>query len=166
MTLDHKAYVFDWVSFEKELLPILREAVGTNSDASLREFLSRNISECCNPYDGEPLTPPWESNLEIGDVQELADFALTKFYDPDVDQGVGHNWIELDSQLPGEARRALLGFPVPGFDPGRQGAYFQSPSDVATSATALSTCPHPELVSYRELLETSRSQGFGAYVTF
>jgi hypothetical protein len=108
----------------------------------VREFLSRSISECYSPYDGEPLTAPWESNLEAGDIQELADFALTKFYAPDANQGVGHNWIELDAQLPEEARRALLGLSVAGFDPGRQGAYFQSPSDVAKSATALSGCPH------------------------
>jgi len=148
------------------LLPILLEAIDTNNDASLREFLSRSISECYSPYDGEPLTAPWESNLEAGDIQELADFALTKFYAPDANQGVGHNWIELDAQLPEEARRALLGLSVAGFDPGRQGAYFQSPSDVAKSATALSGCPHPELLSYRKLLEESRRQGLGAYITF
>jgi hypothetical protein len=168
--MSHKAHAFDWDRFETELLPILERAL-TNADTRiLLEFVSANRDHCRDPYEGEELPLDWDSQLEIGDVQEFADFALTKYYDPSGDFGVHEHWNRLDDELPKPARNALLGFPVgPAgflFDPGAMGAYFQTPSMIVASLAALESHRHPELQIYMGLLHTITQSRAGLYVTF
>jgi hypothetical protein len=103
-------------------------------------------------------------------LEQFADFALTKYYDPSRDFGVHEHWIRLDDELPKPARNALLGFPVgPAgslFDPGALGAYFQTPSMIAASLAALESHRHPELKIYLGLLRTITQSRGGLYVTF
>lgn len=166
MTLHHKAYLFDFPAFENELLPLLTRAIEADNASRLRAFVEESRDSLSSPYDGTPLTPDWEHLLEAGDVQELADFALTKFYSVNADRGVGETWIDLSESLSESPQRALLGRALDGFDPGRQGSYFQHPADVAGSIAALSGCSHPALSSYVSLLQSANERGLGVYITF
>jgi hypothetical protein len=168
--MEHKAFAFDWTAFERDLRPILERALVDNEEAPLRAFIETHRAELIDPYEGDPLPPEWEESLEAGDIQELADFALTRFYDPQEAHGVGYAWIRLDDMLPPPAAAALLGKavgPVENlFGPGRMGSYFQSPAQVRQSLTALASISNPELADYRKLLERCAAEGCGLYVTF
>ena len=88
MSMSHKAFAFDWRTFERELLPVLVHALSTDSGDGLVRFVDSNITHCTDPYEGEPLLPNWKDSLGTGDVQELGDYALTKYYDATDDCGL------------------------------------------------------------------------------
>jgi hypothetical protein len=166
MSLDHNAFEFDWVEFSSDLLPVLEAAIRADSGAALTEFIRRNLDTCRNPYDGRSLDDSWEESLEAGDLQELADFALTKFYDPGNSQGLGFEWMDVSARLPAPCRQALLGTALAGFDPGRQGSFFQTPAEVVQSIERLAGQSDPALASFKMLLVSARRNQRGIYTTF
>lgn len=166
MSFDHKAFEFNWQAFSDEMLPWLSDALAADDCERLSAFLDANASACRNPYDGEPLSLDWRAMLEVGDVQELADFALTKYYDPTDDHGLSDAWMELDEALPADMRAALLGQAIAGFDPGRQGSYFLAPADAMKSGDLLQNAQVPCLREFASFVTQAARTGHGVYVTF
>jgi hypothetical protein len=170
MSMDHKAFAFDWNSFERDLLPILIGSLASGDGESIRAFIQEHRKRLLDPYEGNPLPDDWISLLETGDVQELSDFALTLYYHPSEDQGVGPAWSQLVQQLPTEIQASLLGDPIGTttgrFDPGRMGSYFQTPEQVQDSIRALSENGRSDLAHYRRLLEECKSSQLGLYRRF
>jgi len=169
MAMEHKAYAFDWESFTNELYSTLLNSLETDATEGLAAFIDANIASLTSPYDGEPLNSNWRSQLEEGDAQELADYALTRYYSPKDDYGV-IDWISICDALPPPLQDALLGFPLGSptrcFDPGKMGAYFQTPQLVGDSLAVLRKADNPSLLRFQQLLELSKAGGLGLYVTF
>ncbi len=138
MSMHHKAYAFKWAAFEQELLPIVERALGNDDAAELARFISENQAFLQDPYEGEPLPRDWRAKLEVGDVQELADIALTRYYDPSADSGLGHDWVRISHASAGIAG-ALLGQTIGPdrnpFDPGRMGRTFSDPIKCASRSS-------------------------------
>jgi len=170
MSMCHKAYALDHASFMADLAPLLYGALVTGRDAELASFIDRDLTTLTLPWEGKPLAPDWRSVLENGDVHEIADLALTKYYDVDDDCGLQEHWTAVDEGLPAPARAHLLGEPFGPpenvFDPGRMGSYFQSPSAAAESRDVLGRRREPELRPFLTLLEQVVRSGRGLYVTF
>ena len=141
VSMSHRAFAFDWNAFSMELRPILEEALESDNPTGLIRFVDANLGQCSDPSEGELLSPEWKDHLSHASVQEIGDFALTKYYDVKGDSGLGTAWLELDDQLGVSAREALLGISLSGagrsFDPGLMGSYFQPPEKVAHSSTIL-----------------------------
>jgi hypothetical protein len=170
MAMDHKAYAFNWSGFVGELLELLSSSLETGDPSGLLWYIDANRSYLRDPYEGDPLVEDWRDQLESGDVQELGDLALTRFYDPSESCGLSDGWLLLNEQLPKAAQSALLGRTVGAvdalFDPGRMGSYFQTPEDVRESLDVLAIVERTEVAEYCQLLESCRVAGLGLYVTF
>ena len=134
MSMSHKAFVFDYDGFQSELRGLLEHSLQTGNAALLNEFINARRSELKDPYEGEPLDEGWESLLECKDAHQYGDFALTLYYGPSCDIGLGTDWQSIREALTleGIGNQALIGEPVgPAsrpFDPGKMGSYFQSPA--------------------------------------
>ena len=170
MSFDHKAFQFDWKSFLSELAPPMKQALAQDDAEPLRRFVETNRSQCSSPYDGEPLGADWQALLEASDVQEFADFALTKYYKPNDNFGIGGIWLELTDSLDPRQKHALLGQPFglsnALFDPGRQGSYFQTPEEVTQSLLDLSRSVKADIEVFHKHLVSVAANGNGLYVTF
>jgi hypothetical protein len=170
MPMEHKAFAFDWPRFERDLYPLLVEALAADDPAGLEAYIDRHRAELTDPDEGEPMSADWRDGMENGDVHEFGDYALTRFYDPADCWGVGYAWARLSDELPGPVKSALLGSSVGPperlFDPGRYGSYFQTPDHVRESLAALRRHARPELTRYLYLLEQCAGKRRGVYVTF
>jgi hypothetical protein len=167
--MSHKAYALRYESFQAELAPVLLAALATREATGLEAFVVRNRAQLSVPWDAAPLPAAW-APATPGSVQELADVALTLFYDPGRDFGLAEAWRHEDEQLPEAARACLLGetFGPPGavFDPGLQGSYFQSPDAVIASERTLQVLRRSSLQQFLSGLAVVRQAGAGLYVTF
>jgi hypothetical protein len=170
MSMSHKAYAFDWRRFEFELRPLLEGALVADNTGQLETFIDEHREVLADPYEGEPLSNDWRTALENRDVHEYGDYALTRFYDPADDCGIGEAWVRISERLSGRAANALLGCSVGApklvFDPGQQGSYFQTPAQVPESLAILKPLGVPELAPFIALLERCAADGCGVYVTF
>jgi hypothetical protein len=170
MSMEHKAFAFDWSAFEKELLPVLMDALATGDASSLACFVDEHRLQLTDPYEGNSLPEDWRAQNEVGDVQQVRDFAITKYYRVVDDSGVGSNWLRLDAALTAAERLALLGYVVGcedlQLDPGRMGSYFQRPQDVQQSLESLRGQSIPEMDNYLQLLRRCLANRLGVYVTF
>lgn len=179
MGMDHKAYVFDYENFQNELAPILESALKANSNAGIMKFISDNFDELKDPYEGEPLADDWEDSLGNRDLQEYADYALTKYYDPGEYFGMSDHWHHTYDKLSAEQKTATLGVAFGTephlFDPGRQGSYFQSPQLVLTNVKLIEKALDSEkmddidlesLETYLSTLQEAADSKLGVYVTF
>lgn len=183
MTMDHKAYKLDYDGFQRELAPILSKALETGEAKELRTFVERNFAHLKDPNEGGPLGPNWHELVEPPlpnrpdlELQLWGDLALTKYYDPSQDFGLSTEWQEAEEhlQVAGvDPTPIVLGQPLQAdgryFDPGLQGAYFQSPRDVRYALASLDCSAFQECAPLREWLELLRSAaaaGAGLYVTF
>jgi hypothetical protein len=168
--MDHKAFPFDWVTFEREFLPTLERSLARNDGLEIRDFITAQWRQLRDPYEGDPLAGNWRDALDCGDIQLIADYAITKYYNPSDEFGLGLHWMRIQSDLPEEGRVALLGTPLGPqhrrFDPGRMGSYFQSCSQLHKSVTALDELEVPTLRQYRESLRSCMRRELGTYVTF
>lgn len=180
MSLEHKAFVFDFYGFRGELKPILESSLRSGDISSLIEFVIANKDILVDPYQGEALDENWEAMIEDRDAHQYGDFALTKYYSPLEDQGLGVEWEGLQELMPNSANVSFspfLGAPIVVgeeiFDPGKMGAYFQSESDVVESLSVLtafeSLVPKNYIdgfVRFKCLLERAIDEGRGIYITF
>ena len=174
MSMTHKAFVFDYARFDADLRPILVRALETGDCTELKEFIRRHLSELTDPYEGEPLTESWESMLEYRDAHQYGDFALTRYYDPSADIGLGADWQSVEELLEkhGITNATILGQALgPAnnpFDPGKMGSYFQSASMVKASLEKLDALPAKQAIidEARSMLVKASDQNKGLYVTF
>lgn len=179
MPMSHKAFAFDWQAFQPDELPgLLTSALETGDPSRVLAYVERNRAVLKDPYEGDPLGEGWKDQLGNRDVHEYGDYALTRFYDPAADHGLGYCWNEIDDTLPDEDRKVLLGSPLgPGhnrFDPGRYGSYFQTPGQVVESLARVREFDLSWLDEYDRgfvrrfvgLLEECVAGGLGLYITF
>lgn len=176
MAMEHKAFVFDFRSFEKELRPILERALSSNASSELLGFIEANRASLKDPYEGEPLEENWREMAEGQDVHQWGDFALTKYYEPSDDLGLGPTWEALQSLLLAKLGKdqPVLGRPVGPptnpFDPGKMGAYFQTEEDVKANLSELqrlqSNGAGEQADRLVEILRAAAARGRGLYVTF
>jgi hypothetical protein len=170
MSMSHKAFIFDWDAFQRELAPLLEASLGDGDSTRLIEFGERYRHSLCDPYEGDPLGGEWAGRLGVGDVHEVADFVLTRYYDPTADGGLGEAWLGLEEHLDAEQRMAILGKPFgparAAFDPGRMGSYFQDRETARRSLEVLQHLKGPELADFISLLERAVTSAKGLYVTF
>jgi hypothetical protein len=176
MAMEHKAFVFDFRSFEKELRPILERALASNDSGELLRFIEDNRASLKDPYEGEPLDEDWRARAEAPDVQHWGDYALTKYYEPSDDLGLGPDWEVLQSELLAKLGRdqtvlgRTVGPPASLFDPGRMGAYFQTEEDVTANLSELqrfhSNGAGDEANRLVEILRAAAARGRGLYITF
>ena len=178
MSMEHKAFVFDHDAFDRELRPTLERALSSHDISGLVAFINANSGQLFDPYEGEPLGEGWEVMIETPDAHQYGDFALTKYYDPTVDIGLGVLWErvqELISNDPTLVESPILGTVVgPGdapFDPGKMGAYFQSAEQVRRHYHSLmgfqQLFPNDDnLKKAIQMLAQAKNAERGLYVTF
>ena len=176
MALEHKAFLFDFTAFDRELRPILESALHTGRAEEVRRFVLEHRGEIRDPYEGEELDAGWEERLEAKDAHQYGDFALTMYYDPKRDVGLGTQWVEAQEALLEETGRdhAVLGKTVgpkqEPFDPGKLGSYFQSEEEVRAHRTEVEVLvrkrPVAVLNALQLLLSHASGKGAGLYVTF
>lgn len=173
--MEHKAFIFNYEQFRRELLPLLWDALATDECNRLIAFVRQNIKSLTDPYAGEPLGGNWEDLVETADAHQYGDFALTKYYDPSDDVGLGASWQAIQELVHGDRNispilGSVVGPPDNSFDPGKMGAYFQNNDQVKESLEYLQQLSQQkcskEVGAAVELLEhTFRSQK-GLYITF
>jgi hypothetical protein len=174
MSMLHKAFVFDERAFRAELRDPLKRALRDGDVAPLRAFIETHRDRLSDPYEGEPLGHDWESQIEYKDAHQYGDFALTRYYQPAEDHGLGDDWQEVGELLEehGLSEEILLGTPLDDFDPGKQGSYFQDPATVSENLRKLDEIIHSEpaltarLAHLRAMLDAAARRAMGLYVTF
>jgi hypothetical protein len=178
VALCHKAFAFDWSSFQRDkLFTLLARALEDDRKEELQVYIAEARTLLKDPYQGEPLEGDWMEVLENRDVHEFGDYALTRFYNPSEDIGISDQWMSIDARLPENAKAAMLGAPFGRqgnyFDPGRLGSYFQPPDGVQRSMSLLEECDlfregtqGDALARYKLGLKDCVTKGLGLYVTF
>ena len=161
--MEHKAFDFDWNSFEAELLPILLPALKAEDSAKILSFIESNLNYISDPYEGERLADKWRDELVSLPIQDIADYALTKYYSVIDGFGLGDSWIQISDELHQYEVDALLGNSFEVFDPGCYGSYFQSLAHLKKSIKILSKNENEVVKSHvKDLSKVSK----GLYVTF
>lgn len=178
MSMLHKAYIFDFESFDRELKPLLESALRSQDGGALVDFVSSSIGCLVDPYEGEPLTKDWLNMVEVQDIHQIGDFAITKYYNPKDDIGLGDGWESIQELLPADVRfeiSPILGSPVGSeqgvFDPGKMGSYFQSRDQVNASLDLLgrmhTRSTRSKVMSDAiEMIRKAKTAASGLYVTF
>ena len=170
MGLEHKAYVFDWAGFDRELGLILYSALESGECDELAAFISEQRAYLTDPDEGDNLPEDWATLILTRDAHQLGDLALTKFYRPSEVDGLRYDWATLDEGATPEVAAAMLGAPfgpkANRFDPGKYGSYFQTPTQVRRSLDTLSAIDRAELERYRSILRSAMKAGKGVYVAF
>jgi hypothetical protein len=170
MSLSHKAYAFDWSAFDVGLRAAVEQALTHRSPRDLLLLVESDPASYKDPYQGEPLEENWQANLENRDEHELADYAITRYYDPASDFGLGTEWRELSVSLSERGRSALLGRSIGpvdnSFDPGRQGSYFQTPAECHDTLRILRLEQTALPEGYLDGLSRAAEAGLGLYQTF
>lgn len=175
--MEHKAFVFDYLTFDRELRAILEDALATGDSSEVVSFINANLSNLRDPYEGEPLGNDWESFIDTHDAHQYGDFALTKYYDPLADKGLGTSWESAQEMI--AVNTTLKESPILGstigpkdepFDPGKMGSYFQSPRQVRESYEYMleiaAKIPSGDLTKAVQMLEEARKSENGLYITF
>ncbi|MFB3906747.1 MAG: hypothetical protein ACE15E_25210 [Acidobacteriota bacterium] len=170
--MEHKAFVFDYDGFQRELRPLLERALASENPDSLIAFIKADLQSFRDPYEGDRLEDDWEDVMETKDVHQYGDFALTKYYDPGADIGLGREWEEIGQVLEMKlgTRVPVLGHPITAhgrvFDPGKMGSYFQSEQDIQHNLAQIEELEEPRLSPLVTLLKRARAEQTGLYVTF
>src|SRR5579859_5459649 len=93
--MEHRAFLLDYDAFIAELAPLLQEALHANDCDALAEFIDANLAHLRHPVEYYALDEDWRSELSNADVHVIGDLALTKYYDPRQDFGLGEAWDDL-----------------------------------------------------------------------
>lgn len=177
MSFEQKAFPFDYCGFQNEFEPVLLDALASGNLARLISFIESNRGVLRDPYEGYPLDEDWRGLMEEEDAHQFGDFALTKFYDPRDDIGLGSSWEQVQSALDKEFGRgviSVLGHAVGPdgalFDPGKMGSYFLSEETAREACRKLrdlqAEARTEAIGNFLELLERCVAEGKGSYVTF
>jgi hypothetical protein len=179
MSMEHKAFVLDYEAFKSQLGDLLESALMTGINDELVQFIRTNITLLKDPYEGEPLDESWDDLIQVKDAHSYGDFALTKFYHPANDIGLGDDWEEIQDLLnnfSSELGKAILGRPFGPernyFDPGKMGSYFQTSGEVQQNLSLLKDLARrepeisPALNKVIQMLQQTAEAGKGLYVTF
>ncbi|MBV6621412.1 MAG: hypothetical protein KI793_00395 [Rivularia sp. (in: Bacteria)] len=179
MTMEHKAFIFDYDTFVKELADILIDAIETNENHQLIAFIENNLPYLKNSEEGESLDTSWKELIEVGDASEYGDFAITKYYNPADDIGLGYDWMQLDDLLLQELNvdvspllGTVFGSSENYFNPGKQGSYFQSLGRVKENFELLNSLSKDKLQSLDnvalliKMLSDALASKKGLYITF
>jgi hypothetical protein len=178
MSMEHKAFIFDYEAFMSELKDILEIALYRNEVEGLECFINSNIHYLTDPYEGEPLSDNWHETIESRDPHQYGDFALTKFYNPAKDIGIGYDWVEIESSISQELGENLIllgdriGKEDSYFDPGKMGSYFQSLNIALDSRSKINIIIENKSVSIKyltpiiDILDLAISSNKGLYITF
>ncbi|MET3028334.1 hypothetical protein ABXT06_16765 [Flavobacterium sp. UW10123] len=151
MSMEHKSFLFNTSVFTKELSEIILTAAGTENETLLISFINENLDNLKSPYSGQKLTNEWHEELETEDIQELADFAITKYYNPNQELGLSFLWESLlelfdDLDLKYNCEYYILGKSLNYknfiLDPGKMGLGFVNSEHI--------TDIHRELISLKE----------------
>jgi hypothetical protein len=175
--MEHKAFVFDYESFDRELRAILEDALRSGDFTGLVSFINVNLGDLRDPYEGQPLGADWEAMIETQDSHQYGDFALTKYYNPIADIGLGvawENFQELIANDPVLTESPILGSTIgpeeDPFDPGKMGSYFQSAQQARQNYRFLSNLAQKEssqdLNRAVEMLSEAVDAKTGLYITF
>jgi hypothetical protein len=176
MSFDHKAFLLDERRFRAELAPALERALAGDR-GPIVAFLDAHAGELRDPYDGEPVGDGFREAIAEADADALGDLALTCFYDPSDDLGLGPAWPAIEARLadagldPAAFLGERFGAADARFDPGQMGSFFQSEADVARNLRALRAVLGARddldeaLADLEELLATAADEGAGLYVT-
>ena len=175
--MEHKAFVFDFERFSRELQPIIERGLLSGDCSETIAFVRDNLGRLKDPYEGEPLGSDWESMIESRDIHQYGDFALTKYYDPSADIGLGASWAEVQDLIVRDS--TILVSPILGtivgpernpFDPGKLGSYFQSYDRLQKSINQLTALRDPAVASVvapaLQMLSCAADAKAGLYVTF
>jgi hypothetical protein len=135
------------------------------------------LADLTDPFEGDPLPSDWDSMLEVKDAHAYGDFALTKYYDPTADLGLGAAWEELQDLIANDLD--VIASPILGatigpadspFDPGKMGSYFQDARQVEANRDRLLALARQsssdEVADAVEMLTQAMRAGRGLYVTF
>ncbi len=154
MSISHKAYLFDYSSFERELSHTLYRALDENNFRGLVEFINADISRFTDPADEQPLNPGWVGERELN-VQWCADIALSAYHDWTDIHGLGHGYDALDAYLrivPAIGKDAdlflggsLFGPPGKRLDPGCMGTGLLSAKQTANISHRLESMEWPAI---------------------
>lgn len=187
MSMEHKAFIFDYDSFIKELAGILEDALLNSEPRNLITFIENNLQNLKHPDEGEPLDSSWREILETElitqnittDISHYGDFAITKYYNPGNNIGIGYDWARLDDELVTELNvniSPLLGIEFGPennyFDPGKMGSYFQSSDLVKRNLDLLNSLPLnmqenlPTIPILKKMLSDALALKQGLYITF
>jgi hypothetical protein len=178
MSMEHKAFLFDHRTFTKRLAPILYEALVAGTVEPLIRYIQDNQEHLTDPYEGAPLDAGWRDLVTPLDAHQLGDFALTMFYSPRDNVGLGYEWQaaleHIEEYLGTEAEAVVLGKPFGPpdnpFDPGKMGSYFQSEQTVEKQLTAVTTAvvggDAEPLRFVSRMLTRAHEARRGLYVTF
>lgn len=180
MSFEHKAFVFDIDRFSRELKPLLESCLSSGNIDQVRDFIVSNKRFLVDPYEGVALDDSWEDMIEEKDPHQYGDFALTRYYSPADDRGLGSWWSpvqELVSDKSGLSFSPFLGVPIGSdeafFDPGKMGSYFQTTYEVSESLSKLlevtGKIPDEALEvvgEFKKMLERAIGEKKGLYVTF
>lgn len=177
--MSHKAFVFDYDAFIKELADILKNALATKKSYELIIFIENNLSHLKHPDEGRTLDFYWNEIIEIGDVDEYADIAITKYYNPDDDIGINYDWMLLDDLLLQALNvdispllGTIFGSSENYFNLGKQGSYFQSPDKVKENLELLNSFSSeilhnlPNIANLKKMLLDALVSQKGLYITF
>jgi hypothetical protein len=172
MSMEHKAFVFDYGRFQAELAPVLYAALESGIVDDLLSFIGGHRAELRTPDEGDPLPPNWEPTLRAEGVDRAGEVALTLYFNPLRDIGLDYGWQALGPLFPNPATVLGVPFGPAGhlFDPGKMGAWFQSP-EMARKYLALVqevACRRPEVDLSRCLAMFGKAveEEKGLYVKF
>src|SRR5437016_6313326 len=134
MSTQHRAFPVDCAGFIAELAPILYRSLETGNVEPLARFIDEHRARLLEPDEWEPLDENWRDQVEPLDAHQLGDLALTAYYDPTSDIGLGTAWEDVFNDLARETDsdtdQLFFGEPFgpPGneFNPGKLGSFFRS----------------------------------------
>lgn len=95
MGMEHKAFVFDTKTYMEQLNNLLVDRGANDDIATIRQFIEEHLDIMKSPYTGDELNEDWGEEIEKGDIQEYADFALTGYYNLNEDIGLSYEWDRL-----------------------------------------------------------------------
>lgn len=175
--MEHKAFLFDYDAFASELAPVLQAALQSDDCEDLVAFVDTHLPHLRHPNEYHTLGEDWRNDLSEVDVQAIGDLALTKYYDPRQDFGLGEAWDDLWDFLEAYSlQEVMLGktFGSGGvmFCPGSIGSYFQSPDHITENLKILEELYQDnleiedELDEIGNLFQRAARARKGLYVTF
>ena len=173
MAMEHKAFGFRWNSFREALLPRFYLYLEGRVD-EVADFARAEAGDLFDPYEGMPLRVEQVNEALVrGEHDFIAEAALTAFYAPSEDVGVGYEYLDVHSRLEalganyaGLLHGSTLSHAGKLFDPGKMGTFFCDLDEAESKSRLVSTIQDANL---RRLLEPMAEAGLaagGLFITF